>query len=533
MTKTLLIGLDGATFDVLLPLCEQGVMPFLREFIGRGVSAKLSSVIPSLTPPAWTSLVTGRSPGNHGIFDFVRVTRNAAYMQYQMATSTDIQCETLWSIVSRFGKQVATLNFPVMFPPRPVAGYSIPGYVPWRHLRRAVYPPDFYDTLTKLPGFSPKDLVLDLEQERRAIQILEKDEYEEWIAFHIERENKWLEIVRFLMATAGCDLLAVLFDGVDKLQHICWRFIDPKTDRGSFSAWENRIAGLCRSYFERLDAIMAEIVDLAGPDSRVLIASDHGFGPTVELFYVNVWLAEHGYLEWAPGVPCDTEGKVAMLESTRSPAALLNWSKTTACALTSGGNGIYINVAAEPGQPGVQPEDYESFREDLRRKILDFRDPEDGQPVVTSAFTREEVFRGQAMKRAPDLTLQLRDSGFVSILNSDRPLKRRREILGTHRRDGVFMAAGPGIRGNTLAPPMSILDVAPAVLYSMGLPIPCDFEAPLREDLFEPELLRGAIPQSGPATLAPQWGLPQPDEATLEIGAEIHVMNRLKALGYL
>src|SRR3979409_1318657 len=73
MTRdVLLIGLDGATFDILDPLIESGVMPVLRDLIGSGVRATLQSTVPALTPPAWTSLVTGRGPGSHGIFDFFR-----------------------------------------------------------------------------------------------------------------------------------------------------------------------------------------------------------------------------------------------------------------------------------------------------------------------------------------------------------------------------------------------------------------------------------------------------------------------------
>ena len=75
-TRTVLIGLDGATFTVLDPLMARGVMPFLRDFIAQGVRAPLRSVIPALTPPAWTSLVTGKRPGQHGVFDFVRVGRS-------------------------------------------------------------------------------------------------------------------------------------------------------------------------------------------------------------------------------------------------------------------------------------------------------------------------------------------------------------------------------------------------------------------------------------------------------------------------
>src|SRR5207247_3955911 len=101
-------------------------------------------------------------------------------------------------------------------------------FVPLRHLRRNVYPRDLYEKIIMLPGFDPKDLVLDLDRERTAIQLLSMDQHEEWILFHLRREERWLDIFRYLIQNSPCDLMAVLFDGPDKLQHACWRFIDPQ-----------------------------------------------------------------------------------------------------------------------------------------------------------------------------------------------------------------------------------------------------------------------------------------------------------------
>ena len=70
--RVVLIGLDGGTFSTLDPLIDAGVMPFLKEFLASGVRGELLSITPPLTPPGWTSLVTGRTPGNHGIMDFFR-----------------------------------------------------------------------------------------------------------------------------------------------------------------------------------------------------------------------------------------------------------------------------------------------------------------------------------------------------------------------------------------------------------------------------------------------------------------------------
>ena len=123
--RVVLIGLDGGTFSTLDALMEEGVMPFLKEFLASGVRGELLSVIPPLTPPGWASLVTGRTPGNHGVMDFFRFeSPDSRYIR--LVDSRDVKCETIWSIISRQGLRATVLNFPLMTPPRPIVGQCRP-----------------------------------------------------------------------------------------------------------------------------------------------------------------------------------------------------------------------------------------------------------------------------------------------------------------------------------------------------------------------------------------------------------------------
>src|SRR5215471_4257036 len=129
--QVLLIGLDGATFSILNILMEDGTMPFLKKFVARGVRAVLHSTPHPLTAQAWPSLMTGRSPGNHGVFDFVTVQHDGEQPSYTLCTSADLQSETIWSVVSRYGMRATCLNFPCTFPAPAINGFVVPGYVPW------------------------------------------------------------------------------------------------------------------------------------------------------------------------------------------------------------------------------------------------------------------------------------------------------------------------------------------------------------------------------------------------------------------
>ncbi len=69
--RVFIIGLDSATWDLINPWIQQGLLPNLAKLVEGGASGRLQSAIPPLTPPAWTSFMTGKNPGKHGIFHFL------------------------------------------------------------------------------------------------------------------------------------------------------------------------------------------------------------------------------------------------------------------------------------------------------------------------------------------------------------------------------------------------------------------------------------------------------------------------------
>ncbi len=528
-SRCLLIGLDGGTFSILDHLIDEGVMPFLRQFMTSGTRAELRSVIPPLTPPAWTSIMTGRSPGDHGVFDFF--TSECPDSRYvRITNSSDVRCETIWSMVSRQGLSATALNFPVMAPPRPISGCVIPGWVLWRFLRRYCYPPGLYDRLRNLPAFNVKELAMNLDLEQKALDGCTQEEQEEWVRFHLRRERQWFEILAYLIRNEPHDLTAIVFDGVDKLQHLFWRLLDPSCLSGRRSPGEEKVRQLCLDYFRHLDGFIAEAVALAGDDVNVFIVSDHGFGPSIEIFYINSWLEQHGYLKWAKndrGSRDDADtlglGLIGWMDK------LIDWSGTSAYARTPSSNGIHICVAGRRGEGGIASEEYHGFRQRLMDALRRFTDPKTGEPIVTEVWTREEAFPGNYTHLAPDLTLRLRDGGFVSTVKSDVLLSPRAETAGAHRPEGIFLARGPAVASGALLPPISVLDVTPTLLYSLGLPVPEDLEGRVRVEVFESAFVRTYPIVTGEPT---QPSEPFPSAATEREGEE-EVIARLKALGYL
>jgi predicted AlkP superfamily phosphohydrolase/phosphomutase len=532
--RTLVLGLDGATFRILDALADAGVMPFMGELRTRGMSATLMSTVNPLTPPAWTTIMTGRSPGNHGIYDFVRSEERGGAAFFALNTSRDRRVETIWDIASRQQRRVTTLNFVGMSPPRPIAGHSISGFVPHRHLKRAMWPPTLFDALQQLPDFNRRELAMDLDLEKKSIQGLPESDYESWIALHRRREKQWFEIARWLMTHEPSDLTALVFDGVDKVQHVFWRYLDPDIYREETATPDDRrVRAMCLEYYREVDGYMRALVELAGRDTRLFVVSDHGFGPTWEVFYLNVWLAERGYLTWRDAPDLDETGALTA-NRVKSHIGMLDWERTKAFCLTPSSNGVTIR-RAEAGGFGVRPEEYEPFRRRIADELLQWRDPEGGEPVVTSVIPREEAYPGSMMEKAPDLLLTLRDHGFVSLLNADRPVRRRERILGTHRPEGVFLAIGPGIEPGRSETALDIVDVAPTVLYSLGLPVPSDLEGKVPARVFSPVFLRQRPVEKGAPTHPPDpfADVSEASQPPLGEEAEAEMVARLRALGYV
>lgn len=534
MERTLLIGLDGATWTILDPYMKRGVMPFLAGLTARGTRAPLRSIVPALTPPAWTSVMTGKHPGRHGVFDFFQKDEPDS-IHFRFASSQDVHSATIWSLASEAGQRVISLNFPLMFPAPDVDGCIVPGgMMPWRQLRLGCHPPGLFDRLKALPGFNPREM-LDMELEVKAIEGCPVDEQQAYVEQHIAREQRWLEVARHLIATERADLIGVMFDGVDKLQHLCWRFIDPACRPAEPTDWEQGMIDRCERYFRTVDDVLAELAELAGPEATLILASDHGFGPTRDVFHVNAWLEREGYLAWAGDQ--DDEARdgtlVGFKEVTRHVKAL-DWTRTIAYAATPSSQGIHV-VGRAPGTDEPLPDEIRRrIRAELSAKLLDLRRPSDGQPLIARVWTRDEAFAGPYEAIGPDVSLLLADGATMSILPSSELVSRRPEVAGHHREVGMFLAAGPGIRSGHEVGELSLVDVAPLVLHRLGLAVPDDVDGRVPVEVLTADALAAHPPRSAAAGVAPPAFSPSvPDDLELDPDEQASVMRRLKALGYV
>jgi len=523
--KVLMIGLDGATFSLLDPFIEQEVMPFLSKVLKHAVRADLMSTRHPLTPQAWTSMITGHSPTAHGIYDFLRpafLPDGGVFLKIN--DFRDNHCETIWSIANRFKLRATSLNFYGMSPPPTIDGYIISGFVPWRHLRHGTYPKQLFDEVRALPNFDFRNLGMDIGEEKKCVQGLHQGEHEPWIELQNTRDKAWSELACYLMKKDRTELTAIVLDGPDKIQHLFWRYIDPAFAENDASDWHKRIQDLSVDFYRRLDRNLKMMFEAAGPDTDILITSDHGFGPTTEIFYVNEWLARNGYLHWSDAARDDSVGQLTA-DKIKDHLGMVDWKKTLAFCPTPSSNAIFVKQDKGSGL-GVKEDDYLPFVLKLQSELLNLRDPADGRPIVVGADLNK--LRGSSfVEPCPDITLRLRDSGFVSILKSNEVLSQRPQPDGTHRPAGIFIGYGPSFRKGARIDRLNILDISPLILTLLGIPVPGDMEGrvPTEALVGEHEVRKGE------ATMAPNADASDRAEPSDEEREAL--MSQLKILGYM
>jgi len=534
LERVLIIGLDGATFDVLTPLMQRGRMPNLQALITGGSSGVLESTRPPITPAAWTTFMTGKGPGKHGIIDFLRY--DPATNRLSFNNNQKISQKTIWQILSDKDYRVGSINVPMTFPPEEVNGFMISGF-DTPSGRDFTYPKDLQaEILSKYPDYTHEK-----RWERRA---LGGDRlFAENLEYINQSFDRGLELARFCGDKYGWDVLMVLFKLVDNLQHKAWRYLDPRT-RGS----SPRRAQLTEDCFAKLDDVLGRFRRFAeAHDATIIIMSDHGHGSLDGKAQPNLLLAEWGYLGLRSNLArARTRGAVWWRRLTRprlgSPAGqnstldhdlAIDWSRTKACVLHAGIYGfLYLNLKGRQPEGIVEPDEYEALRDQIRARLAGAtcRDRE-GRPmrIFADVHVTEELYGCDRYDYPwmPDLLLAPADGmAVVRKIRGSAPVRwvPLDRLEGTHRVNGIFIAHGPHIAaGQTLDG--RIEDIAPTILAGLGERVPKDMDGKVLTQIFrEPVAVEFEPPQERKVDEV---------EPALTQRQMQEVANRLGDLGYL
>lgn len=461
-SKLVVIGLDGASWDLLEPWIQAGDLPNLKAFRDDASWGTMMSVVPYLSPTAWTSAVTGVNPGRHGIFDFQRRLPGQPAIVTETAKSR--RSPPIWNLLRGTGRTVAAINIPMTDPPDEVDGVMVAGFPHLDHEGFA-YPPEL-EARCKSMGY-----LLD-EMEMR----LPDGEEEELLAgYRLAREKRW-ELTKQLYAEKEYDLFWVVFTGVDRIQHLYWVFDDPKNPKYD-PAKAAQFAGTMRKFWMEQDRLLGEFFAAIRPGTTVLIISDHGFGPIRRELRVGNWLR-------SPVSGFSSEQAADIFALDASDAARL-----------------YVRTPGRDPGGARGPGEVLALRDRLSAALLATRDPETGEKPVEAVYPAEQVFVGKYAEKGPDLTALPSNGYYIGLgdlpagfkLPNYGPLSST--VSGWHHMEGIFLVRGP-----KAAPPgkaaqvYNLLDVTPTCLYLLERPLPQDFDGKIMESVVAPALLRKRPP---------------------------------------
>ncbi len=563
--RVLVIGLDGATFNLITPLMAQGLLPNLARMMQEGSWGALRSTIQPSSEQAWAAFMTGTNNGKFGVYGFQK--RRPDSYQFDYVNGRSISGRSLWRILSDRGKQVIVINVPMTYPPERVNGVLISGLMTPGVHSQFTYPDGIYEELCEVCGDYRIDVDIESGQLSPEQLLALGDEAIEMIrlrtcaTLHLARTRPW-------------DFLMAMYDASDRLAHKFWKYWDvthPLHD----PALADTLGQVLPRIYQELDKAVGELqAALADENTAVYIISDHGFGPMEKAVYLNRWLAQKGYLALKEGVSLNPreQAQLALRAGLRKAVhkldspwvsrmkrwafhrfsglkgtlyssvafAQMDWSKTQAYALGTMGN-IYLNLKGREPQGIVEPgEEAEAVIARLMADLRELRDPDTGEPVFFAVYRGSELYHGPHADEAPDVVgvkshryhVVTADwqSGDEVVVKLGSDLHFVSDQSGQHALDGVLFARGPGIRAGWQVQDARLMDMAPTILYTLGEGIPENMDGAVLKTLFALDWLAQRPPTIVADTaIAERSG---PDEGESDEDREA-VRKHLAGLGYL
>jgi predicted AlkP superfamily phosphohydrolase/phosphomutase len=551
--RVFVIGLDGATFDLIKPWSEAGYLPALNKLMKDGISGPLTSTYPPLTGPAWSSFMTGRSPGYHGVFEFF-YRKKESYSQV-LHHRLDIRGKSLWRRLSDAGKKVGVMGVPLSYPPEEVDGFTITGLLTPPNTKDFTYPPEIYSKLEDELGeymlrhdekYRPSNPQSFLDEQ---YQILENN----------------TQAALYLMKNEPWDFFMFHILGTDRISHEFWHNLD-ETHPMHDPEERERLGIVILDFYKAVDKALEQVLAELGDDTVVMIMSDHGFGPVKKFINLNYWLLRKGFLKlkrtpatWLRyllfrlGFNYSSLGRLILRFGFGKQAKQLgrakredlqrkvflslddvDWTRSRVYSMGNFGQ-LYINLNGREPKGVVEPgEEYETLLKELISELENFKDPETGDAVVESIIRRDEVYEGPFIEKAPDLMFFTTNMEYkvmgLSDFSSPKVFEPIFGTTGHHRMDGVLICHGPEIfKEGVWGVKAGIHDLAPTIMYLMGQPVSKSMDGQIIFDLFKPDFVT-----QNPAVYAEEDDEDDTsDQKPLSRKEEQLVKDRLSELGYV
>ena len=451
--RVAVIGLDCGAPQLLFHDLA-GEVPNLSKLFADGMRGDLESITPPITVPAWACGMTGRTPGELGIYGF-RNRKDTSYDGLQVATSLSVKDPAVWDLLGRQGKRSLLIGVPPGYPPpTEFPGWRVACFLTPPSADRYAYPTELEIEITDELG-GPGQYIFDIPNFRQQ----GADFVMEQIFAMTERR---FQVARRLVKNKPWDFFMMVEMGLDRLHHCFWQFFDPTHP---LYVPGNKYETVFQDYYRFLDKEVGDLLDVLPKDVVTIAMSDHGARPMMGGVCFNDWLNQEGYLTLS-------EPLTGITPISKAP---IDWSRT----LAWGDGGYYgrcfLNIKGREPNGVVEPARYEEVRDELVMKLEALPGP-DGEPMGTRVYKPQNLYP-EIRGVAPDLIVYFGDLSWRSVGGmGNRSIYTYENDTGTdganHDRTGFFaMAGAPGQTTGTVEG-MKLVDVGPSILGLYGLDSP-------------------------------------------------------------
>ncbi len=483
MSRVIVIGLDGATLPVIRKVTEKFELPNLAKMLRQGSSGILESTIPYISPPGWISMVTGTNPGKHGIYDFLRLTKENSL---KLVCFNDCQVKALWNILSEHEKKVVIANIPVTYPASQVNGIFISGpFAP----KLSAYPKEWERKLIDM-GYKQEMLAFEAKTEKfnkESIlsQLLSIERSRRYTFTKLLKEEKW-------------DFYMAVFTFPDRSQHF-------GLDTENFSP-----------FYQILDAFLGDVIAEMGKEDILMIASDHGDSPVSKRILINRWFMERGLLSLKQA----KLGQILSNIGLTKEALQSNWLLTNIFSRLSKYIPSLYSLALKllnfvPSRHGSfdlrrvdfekskafaygsrplcfiniishDPTEHKRLYKLIKDFLLTMKDPARGGKCIKNIYSPNDIYQGPCTKFAPHMIIEpekeyILDSRYVG--NQGMLIEDTGSMRTSHALEGILLAYGDNIRAaNNIR--AEIVDITPTILHHMGLPVPVNMDGRFLREIF-------------------------------------------------
>jgi predicted AlkP superfamily phosphohydrolase/phosphomutase len=449
--RVCLIGLDCADPELVFERWRSE-LPNLDRLIRQGVWGPLESAIPPITVPAWMCMMTGRDPGSLGIYGF-RNRKDRSNEGLAFANSGHVKEPAVWDILAPGGLKSIVLGVPLTYPPPTVNGLLVSDFMAPSVDSEYTYPAELKDEIREVVG----EYVFDV----RDFRTTDKDRL---LASVYEMTEKRFRLARHLLARHPWDFFAMVEMGTDRMHHGFWRYMDPSH---RYHEPDSPYQDAIRDYYVAVDRHIGELVEELPDGTDIFVVSDHGAKRMDGAVCLNEWLMREGYLVLKETPAC----------VTKFSPALVDWSRTRAWGDGGYYGRVFLNVSGREAMGQVSGASVSALRDEITAKLETL--PDDlGRPLGNRVFRPEEIYAATEGV-PPDLIVYFGDLHWRSVgsVGHDSVWVHENDTGpddANHSQHGIAILARKGEPIPNAGPRegMSLYDIAPAILESLGIEPP-------------------------------------------------------------